>query len=790
MPYLLILFMLILLLILLLSCACGQFSNLKPNAEPSTVWINNSTYAYSTNSNAGRDDRSIIRPILLYNTTDDVAFACGFFSNPSFDAFLLAVFALYTDPNITYMSYAQVVWSANRDRLVQSNSLLDFHADGDLILRDADGSTVWSTNTSGRGVVGVNITQSGNLVLFDKRNTIVWQSFEHPTDTWVLGQTLKERQSLISNTSTVNWTRGLYRLTLLSDGVYAYVGFTDPQVYHKLYLDKVNGSIYAMYTNGTLDFFAINSTDHVRLRTVNLPFASSIQFMRLESDGHLRIYERTAVGWKSIYDVMSDKRWYPSRPSPCNNPTVCGEYGICDYGMCSCPLPADGYLKPLNDRKLYQGCSLVTPLSCQSIQNHRLVVVPNVSYFIDPDNTEPTIKGIDENNCTQACLENCSCKAVLFAKYYDNYCYLLSQIFTMAVNEGDSSTVYIKVQVNKEAQMKVSVGGLLAIIAGGLPTRFSFEELKQATEQFTKKLGQGGFGSVYEGQIGDQRVAVKLLDGVGQGKKEFLAEVETIGSIHHINLVRLIGFCVEKSNRLLVYEYMSNGSLDKWIFNKSQDNSLDWPTRRRIFADTARGLCYLHEDCRYRIAHLDIKPHNILLNDKFEAKISDFGLAKLIDRDQSQVMTRLRGTPGYLAPEWLTSIITEKVDIYSFGVVVLETIFGRRNLDYSQPEENFHLLQLIQDKIKSGGLTEMINQSHLELNFEDVILMIHLAGCCIQSESNRRPSMSTVVKILEGAATVETDLQEVFDAVPIAIREAVHLDASTPPSATQVSGPR
>lgn len=396
---------------------------------------------------------------------------------------------------------------------------------------------------------------------------------------------------------------------------------------------------------------------------------------------------------------------------------------------------------------------------------------------------------------------------------------MLSQVFTTAVNEGDSSStaVYIKVQVSKEAQRKVSVGLLLPIITGGLifllvaaillrrrkkdkeeedddldevptgsPTRFSFEELKRATEQFAKKLGQGGFGSVFEGQIGDQRVAVKRLDGVGQGKKEFLAEVETIGSIHHINLVRLIGFCVEKSHRLLVYEYMSNGSLDKWIFNKSQGNTLDWPTRRRIIADTGRGLCYLHEECRY----LDIKPHNILLNDKFEAKISNFGLAKLIDRDQSQVITRLRGTPGYLAPEWLTSIITEKVDIYSFGVVVLETICGRRSLDYSQPEEKFHLLQLIQDKIKSGGFTEIIDKSHPELDFQDAIRMIHLAGCCIQSDSNGRPSMSTVVKVLEGAATVETDLQEVFGAAPIVIREADHLDASTPPTTTQLSGPR
>ena len=187
---------------------------------------------------------------------------------------------------------------------------------------------------------------------------------------------------------------------------------------------------------------------------------------------------------------------------------------------------------------------------------------------------------------------------------------------------------------------------------------------------------------------------MKRLDDFNQINKSFLAEVETIGNLHHFNLVRLIGFCAEKSHRLLVYEYMSNGSLDRWVFHKNLEMLLDWQQRKKIIIDIARGLTYLHDDYRQKIVHLDIKPHNILLDENFNAKVADFGLSKLVDRDQNQVVTTMRGTPGYMAPEWLSSTITEKVDVYSFGVVLLEILCGRRNVDRSQPEEAMHLLDI------------------------------------------------------------------------------------------------
>ena len=171
---------------------------------------------------------------------------------------------------------------------------------------------------------------------------------------------------------------------------------------------------------------------------------------------------------------------------------------------------------------------------------------------------------------------------------------------------------------------------------------------------------------------------MKRVDGLNQIKKSFLAEVQTIGCTHHFNLVRLIGYCAEKFHRLLVYEYMSNGSLDKWIFHKNFEMLLDWKHRKKIIIDIARGLTYLHEECRQKIVHLDIKPHNILLDENFNAKFSDFGLSRLVDRDQSQVVTTMRGTPGYMAPEWLSSVITEKVDVYSFGIVLLEIMWKEK----------------------------------------------------------------------------------------------------------------
>ena len=193
--------------------------------------------------------------------------------------------------------------------------------------------------------------------------------------------------------------------------------------------------------------------------------------------------------------------------------------------------------------------------------------------------------------------------------------------------------------------------------------------------------------------------------------------------------MRLIGFCVEKSYWLLVYEYMSNGSLDRWVFDKNLGILLDRQCRMKIVLDIARGLTYLHEECRQKIVHLDIKLQNILLDENFNAKVSDFGLSKLVDCDQSQVVTIMRGTLGYMAPKWLSPVITENVEIYSFGVVLLEILCGRRNIDRSQPKEAVHLLDLFKKKIEEEQLLDLIDKYNEDMQLHGVEVVNTMRVC-------------------------------------------------------------
>ncbi|KMZ59885.1 putative Kinase [Zostera marina] len=226
---------------------------------------------------------------------------------------------------------------------------------------------------------------------------------------------------------------------------------------------------------------------------------------------------------------------------------------------------------------------------------------------------------------------------------------------------------------------------------------FSYGELRTATNDFDpkNKLGEGGYGVVYKGKLGSdgRDVAVKQLSLTSkQGKREFIAEIETISTVLHRNLVKLYGCCIKGSKRLLVYEYMEKNSLDQTLFGNI-DLVLDWPTRFAICIGTAKGLAYLHEESRVKIVHRD---SNILLDADFNPKISDFGLAKLYDDKKTHISTRVAGTIGYLAPEYaLRGHLTEKVDVFSFGVVALEILTGRQNTNPRLPTEEIYLLDWV-----------------------------------------------------------------------------------------------
>ncbi|KAL5983341.1 hypothetical protein ACLOJK_017425 [Asimina triloba] len=289
--------------------------------------------------------------------------------------------------------------------------------------------------------------------------------------------------------------------------------------------------------------------------------------------------------------------------------------------------------------------------------------------------------------------------------------------------------------------------------------RFTYQELEKATDQFKEELGRGSCGVVYKGMIASENVnfvAVKRLEkATNDAAKEFEAEVSAIGRIHHKNLVRLIGFCEEGEERLLVYEYMSNGSLASFLFG---DWRPSWHQRTQIAYGIARGLVYLHGECGRQIIHCDIKPENILLDDSFTARISDFGLAKLLVGNQTRTTTNIRGTRGYVAPEWFKRVaITTKVDVYSFGVMLLEIICGRRHVlpELEEGDDTIILTDWICDCYREGRIDRLVENDEAALkDVGKVERMVMVAIWCIQEDPHLRPAMKNVAQMLEGAVEV------------------------------------
>ncbi|KAE8682028.1 putative RING/U-box superfamily protein [Hibiscus syriacus] len=293
------------------------------------------------------------------------------------------------------------------------------------------------------------------------------------------------------------------------------------------------------------------------------------------------------------------------------------------------------------------------------------------------------------------------------------------------------------------------------------PSRYSYADIKRITFQFKEKLGQGGYGTVFKGTLSnDVSVAVKVLNNFKGNGEEFINEVGSMGRIHHVNVTRLVGFCADGYNRALVYEYLPNESLEKFIFEDKGDNrSLSWEKTYEIALGIAKGIEYLHQGCEQRILHFDIKPHNILLDDNFNPKISDFGLAKLCSKEQSAVsMTAARGTMGYIAPEVLSrnfGNVSYKSDVYSFGMMLLEMVGGRKNIDVKVENiSQVYFPEWVYNRLDKG--------EELGIRLEDeehdkIAKKLTIVGLwCIQWYPVDRPSMNSVVQMIEGEAEMLT----------------------------------
>ncbi|XP_062074784.1 putative receptor protein kinase ZmPK1 [Humulus lupulus] len=292
--------------------------------------------------------------------------------------------------------------------------------------------------------------------------------------------------------------------------------------------------------------------------------------------------------------------------------------------------------------------------------------------------------------------------------------------------------------------------------------KFSYLELKKETKGFSLEIGRGAGGIVYKAILSDNRVAaVKKLTDTNQGEVEFYAEVSTIGTLNHMNLIEMWGYCAEGKHRLLVYEYMEHGSLAENLAS----NALDWKMRFDIAIGTARGLAYLHEECLEWVLHCDVKPYNILLGSNYQPKVADFGLSKLLNRNElsdNSSFSRIRGTKGYMSPEWVYNLpITFKVDVYSYGIVLLEMVTGNgptrgvldaEDVGEARPKK---LVTWVRDKMNASaslsekGIDEIIEPAIVSnYSMREVEILIEVALRCVEEDKDARPTMSQVVEML------------------------------------------
>ncbi|XP_034711031.1 rust resistance kinase Lr10-like [Vitis riparia] len=316
--------------------------------------------------------------------------------------------------------------------------------------------------------------------------------------------------------------------------------------------------------------------------------------------------------------------------------------------------------------------------------------------------------------------------------------------------------IFIVYRSNKlKREHRINIQKFLEDYRALKPSRYSYADIKKITNNFKDKLGQGGYGTVYKGKLSNEVfVAVKILDDFKGNGEDFINEVGTMSTIHHVNVVRLLGFCADGYKQALIYEFLPNESLDKFIFSAFGNNySLGWHKLQDIAIGIAKGIEYLHQGCDQRILHLDIKPHNILLDHNFNPKISDFGLAKLCSKEQSAIsMTAARGTMGYIAPEMLSrnfGNVSSKSDVYSFGMLLIEMVGGRKNIDATVENTS-------QAYFPEWLYNHLDQEQEVHIRIEDesdikIAKKLSIIGLwCIQWYPIDRPSMKIVVGMLEG----------------------------------------
>ncbi|KHG05344.1 hypothetical protein F383_30674 [Gossypium arboreum] len=700
-------------------------------------------------------------------TSSGNAFELGFFSTGSTNLYLVI--------RMKNVATKDIVWIANRDLpFTGSSMILTINDDGYLVIVNGRISYRVSDDPSSSQNVSVTLLDSGNLVLRDRNMDILWQSFDYPSNTFLPGMKLGYNNKTGKVWSLTSWldeedpNNGDFEVRMVSNEVFLMRG---TEILWSS--GPWNGHGFDLMPEMRLNYifnYSLYSDENETYFSYSLYNPETITRFSLDVDGRMREF-----AWLENY-----QQWnlFWSQPRQfCSILNSCGSFSRCfeDTQSCKC---LRGFYPSENRQGHNGGCIRSTPLTCGNGDNKdRFLGIDDVTYplssmqQINASNPfpylGPQISISDENSCKEACLNNCSCSA--YAYNTTGHCAIwygdLINLQQLSSNYPTGHKIFVKLAAsefnNGKGEMEDTRRDILLFdlemsitassndFSGSENSRnrrkdpafplFSLASISIATENFSleNKLGEGGFGPVYKGKLlNGQEIAVKRLSKrSGQGLEELKNETMLIAKLQHRNLVRLLGCCLEQGEKILIYEFMPNKSLDLFLFGTNNDGLLDWGTRVRIIEGIAQGLLYLHQYSRLRIIHRDLKASNILLDSEMNPKISDFGLARMFGDDKLQANTkRIVGT--------------------YFGVLLLEIVSGKKNTGFYH-SSSLNLIGHAWEFWKGDKVLELVDHRLEDLvSYPMLYRYIQVALLCVQEMAADRPTMSEVVSMLTNELTV------------------------------------
>ncbi|KAK9064139.1 hypothetical protein SSX86_018011 [Deinandra increscens subsp. villosa] len=728
-------------------------------------------------------------------------FELGFFSPGSSKSRYLGIWFKNTSPQI-------VVWVANRETpLIDNSGAVKLDNQGNLSIVNGSGKVVWSSNSSASGTyidLVAQLLDTGNLVIMNGNKTndeiVIWQSFDYPGDTTLAGMKLGKNFITGRETYQTSWrsaddpSPGEYTLKVLAvKGKFQQVYLRRSSVIETR-VGPYNGisfsgpANYAPDANPTAVSYVIENQSEIYIIYISKSNTSTLRVI-VTPNGKLEIW----------VIKFPNPEWMLIATSPvdyCDNYGVCGPYGICTTATspnCGClkgfELKHADETSPNNNTSV---CRRSIALDCgpgEGFLKFSSVKLPDTENAVFSSNMSLL-------DCEVACRNNCSCTAYANPNITPGGlgCLLwYGGLIDIRVFPQRGQDLYVRLAASELLELNssfrrrkqvvlvvtLSISAVLTLlgIILALYTRrkwkkssgsssqmvnaevrlFGLSRISRATNAFSveNKLGEGGFGPVYKGVLEEgQEIAVKRLSTSSQqGLDEFKNEVICIAKLQHRNLVKLLGYCIQGDEKMLIYEYMPNKSLDSFLYDESKKLLLDWPQRFHIIHGIARGLLYLHQDSRLKVVHRDLKSGNILLDHQMRPKIADFGLARMFKEDESEANTkRVVGTLGYISPEYATNgLYSVKSDIFSFGVLVLEIVSGKKNRGFVHKDHDDNLLGHAWRLYKEGRSLDLIDDClHASYSTCEVLRSVHIGLLCVQQRAKDRPDTPAVVAMLSG----------------------------------------